>query len=250
MWLNENCRVIIFLNWINEYLGGYILEYLKKIFTFSHRARTYIVVEPSTIPIKVGNVKRSITIEPLSAVICNTKKENFIDFGYSIAEPIWLETVEVFPYSRNDLCGTAKTIGLDAVIKRDDRIGIPYLCIDSSYINRETATKIINGGFIELENKPITNSRCRLEIKITNDWTSLFMRSVLNRYINEFGKCRYCTIDLDKSLYPYCRTLVSIDKEPIVVKIGKGYIFSTDIENTISLIVYTLLILTTFTKLS
>ncbi|MEM1845019.1 MAG: hypothetical protein QXG46_05735 [Ignisphaera sp.] len=250
MWLNESCRIVVFSNCIDNYLGGNVLEYLKKVFMLSHKTRTYIVIEPSIIPIRVGNIKRSIAIEPLSIVICNTEEDSFVEFGYSIAEPIWLETVEVIPYSRSDLCGTAKTLGLDAVIKKDNKIGVPYLCIDSSYIDKETVTEIIGGGFIELENKPIVNSKCKLEIKISNDWISLFVKSILNTYIHEVEKCRYSTINLDKSLYPYSKTLVSIDKEPVVVKIGKGYIFSIGIENIISLTLYALLILITFTKSS
>ncbi|MEM0490615.1 MAG: hypothetical protein QXH73_05305, partial [Ignisphaera sp.] len=74
--------------------------------------------------------------------------------------------------------------------------------------------------------------------------------SILNTYIHEVEKCRYSTINLDKSLYPYSKTLASIDKEPVVVKIGKGYIFSIGIENIISLTLYALLILITFTKSS
>ncbi|MEM2627588.1 MAG: hypothetical protein QW775_05000, partial [Ignisphaera sp.] len=62
---------------------------------------------------------------------------------------------------------------------------------------------------------------------------------------NQSNTVLFSPTTISKSLYPYVKTLVSVDGKPAVMRLGKGIIFSIDTATEIASILYHILVLIT-----
>ncbi|MEM1525722.1 MAG: hypothetical protein QXH10_01795 [Ignisphaera sp.] len=243
MWIKERCKIVSFpINSITYSFKAFN-EYVRNIFSLAHTTNVYILLEPTPMPIKINSIKRYIVFPLLSAVICDNTTLRLFDKVHEIVDGAWAKVGIVLPFVNTALCGSAKAFNLYLDINPIK--GTPYLCSDRAFIDYEIGEKILSGGFIE-----IISNRKELGHKLVaeNSWEPLqtFIHNIINFVqSNQSNTVLFSPTTISKSLYPYVKTLVSVDGKPAVMRLGKGIIFSIDTATEIASILYHILVLIT-----
>lgn len=250
MWLKEGCIVVpLPLNKPLEDLASFrnLLDlYTKNVLYLAQKTPVYLLLEPTPIAVKLRNIKRSIVFPMLSSVICNDYVDLFNN-AYKIIEGVWAKVGIVTPYVIYNSCNTSRLQKLGLIL--NPLRGIPYICLDKVYVDNKLGLRILNGGFIEItySKKEIGQ---QITITVSRDPLTALLKNVVNTlkiYIPGEEMIKFSPFDIDRSLSIYSKTIAFTNGKPIIISIGKGFIFALDLSNDIAQILYNLIILTAFT---
>lgn len=249
MWIRDGCIIAVPPIDLIPISGAKpIVTYARYILELAHNVPIYLTYEPVVAPIRIGFIKRSIVLPPFSAIICdNARLELFNEF-YKVVDGVWVNAGRVTPYVRDDLCGLVKLLGLALCV--NNTRGVPYVCLDSPHIDYKLYRQVANGGFIEISNASDEGPANNIEIESSRDMLHTFIKRVVKDCHKNLERqyVRFRPIAIDKDLGIYAKPLILIDRHLVVAKLGRGYVYSLDINTDLAQTLYHILLLATFTK--
>lgn len=249
MWIRDGCNIIVFpIDLMSPEGSRHIVAYTRHIFELAHSVPVYLVTEPIVVPVKISSLKRFIVLPPFSAIVCNNVEIELPSKLYKVVDGMWANVTIVAPYVRDNLCGLAKLLNL--ALDVDSINGIPYLCLDDSFIDCKVSRHIVGGGFIEVTN--MLEEGIVSDIKIENSGEPLhsLIRYVVEDYRDKPKEqtVRFRPITVDKNLKIYLKPLMFINTYLVITKIGRGVVYSLDISTDLTRVIYHILLLRTFTR--
>lgn len=249
MWIRDGCAVVAFPIDLATTDGAKpITTYTRRIFELAHNVPVYLTSEPVVVPVKINSIKRFIVLPPLSAIICSNIEIELPGKLYKVVDGTWVDVGIVTPYVRDSLCGSAKLLNLALDI--DNANGIPYLCLSDSFIDHRVSEYVINGGFVEITDMLKEDVIDNMKIESSRDLLHVIIKHIVDYFYEKFKKqiVRFRPLVIDKSLRIYVKPLISINPHLVVVKIGRGFIYSLDTNTDLTQILYHILLLRVFVK--
>ncbi len=219
MRIRERCFVIPLSSYVGD--SKNLVEYIRKLFDISHREPIYIVTEPSIITMKMKTKKMWISIEPGSAIICSKNLAEIFEKPIEIAEDTWIESEILIPYTRETLCGLAKTLNIPIDVDRN--IGVNHICISSNFISMEILKMVMDGGMIEIIDT-LYSDRKMLEVKPRKNKLFIILKGIGIDHPIQLESSLYSYIEIPKEMKIFTEDLIHIDDKPIVMGLGNGYV--------------------------
>lgn len=251
MWLRENCYIMPLPLWKDiESLPNLVLQmnlYTQQVFSLSRNVTVYLLLEPTPITVKMGDIKIVMTFPMFTSIVCNTViNKDLIKRSYRVAEGSWAKVGIVNPYVVYVSCKNLKASYLS--LSADSVKGSPYICLDKPQVNLELGLKILNGGFVEVSHSEKIVGK-NIDVVTSRDPLTSFLKNVIDTLRNFIEKAEDIVlnpVNIDRKLEVYRQDMLLIDGIPAIVKVGKGIIFALDLSSSLAQILYNLILLTVF----
>lgn len=197
------------------------IDYVRELFTLAHRIPIYVLLRPAVVTVRVSGVLRRIVAAPGSAVL-ESKAAQWIGLeGLSIEEPAWLDAALLVPLLARPPCTTMiERYGIP--VKIDEMVGVPHYCIDETR-EWQTLKALVAGGLAEVTTCNLETSG-RLTAVSTFDKAFMLLKGLGVQFgINANAKVAALNLG---PLSVLVEPLVHVGQEPIVAKVGEGYLVS------------------------
>jgi len=235
----EKCGVVDPFKNFND-----ITKYIIKLFNLSHITAVFISIEPSIIATRVEGILRRIAIAPGYAILCNHEAFSEFNTVYVLAEPSWIESDILIPYSSNEPCNN-KLGRYGIAIEVNEELGVPHLCTKD--VNERHVHKILTtGGLIEVSDDTYSGVGTLKIVPVKDKFFFIVKGLGLKTLYNNI-EYSLTKIVLNSKLEVLSNRLVMVDNNDALIAIGKGYLKTFNILASIEDYIYLLLLITTYT---
>jgi hypothetical protein len=221
-----------------------IIKYIIKLFNLSHTTAVFISIEPSVIATRVEGVLRRIAIAPGYAILCS--HEAFSEFNtiYILAEPSWIESDILIPYSSNEPCNN-KLSRYGITIEVNEELGVLHLCTKD--VNEKHIYKILTtGGLIEVSDGTYSGVGTLKIVPLKDKFFFIAKGLGLKTLYNNIEYSLAKTF-LDPRLEALSNRLVVVNNNDALIAIGRGYLKTFNLLTPIGDYIYLLLLITSYT---
>ena len=225
-----------------------VADYIAELFSLSHTVPVFIATEPAVIATRVEGVMRRVAIAPGYTILCSRRVLENFNTVYMLAEPTWIESGVLIPYTASKPCSERPHrygIALDV----DERIGLLHLCsrgIEDSYIPE----LISLGGLVELSGGDSCRGEGVLRFIPVKNRFFFNLKGLGVGTVHRAVRYTLYKVDIPPKLEALALELAKVDDAPALIAIGKGYLAAFEALIPIEEQVYPPLLMTVYTSLS